>query len=107
MAATLKLRPILALGRLLRAAALLAAALSWFTAAHAAPTSTFEIASSINSPETLADDREDDVTSFFDSGAYRDRLAIPLVAAGVLFAFVISAASLQKSTAALRADLGK
>jgi hypothetical protein len=93
MAATLRLRPCFALGRRLLAAVLLIAALSWLTAAHAGSNSFRENAGCINPPKTLADDQEDDVTAFFESGAYRQQLAMPLVAVGVLFALAVWAAS--------------
>lgn len=45
---------------------------------------------------TAIDDREDDVTAFFTSGAYAKRLAMPLIAVGCFLGFLAAAAFASK-----------
>jgi hypothetical protein len=81
---------------------LLIASLAATSAANASPDAFSEKVRVGHSSETSIDDREDDVMAFFQSGAYRQRLAVPVATAGILVALMSVAGLATKSCRAAR-----
>jgi hypothetical protein len=77
------------------AMALLFASLAAASPATAASSPSHATANA-NASHTAIDDREDDVTTFFTSGAYTKRLGMPLIAVGCFLGFLAAAAFASK-----------
>lgn len=77
------------------AMALLLASLAAASPATAASTPSHATATAHPSHSAI-DDREDDVTAFFTSGAYTKKLGMPLLAVGCVLGFLAAAAFASK-----------